>query len=166
MAVSSDILRTYVAPRAVMTGILARGAREEQALAYLAGACLLIFIAQWPRLARLAHYDDSVPFEALVWGALMGWLFIAPLMFYGLAGLAHLAARMAGRPSTGLRARLALFWSLLAASPLWLLHGALTGFLGTGTLTLLVGLAMLAAFVSIWWITMRTALDHAAPPNA
>lgn len=166
MAVSSDILRSYVAPAAVMRGILAQGPREERALAYLAGACLLIFVAQWPRLARIAHYDESVPFEALVWGALMGWLFMMPLVFYGLAGLAHLAARIAGWPSTGLRARLALFWSLLAASPLWLLHGAMAGLAGTGTLTLVIGLAMFAAFLTIWWMSMRAAVLEPARSSA
>jgi hypothetical protein len=166
MAVSSDILRSYVAPGRVMRGILARGAGEERALGYLAGACLLIFVAQWPRLARIAHYDDAVPFQALVWGALMGWIFIAPLLFYALAGLAHLVARGVGLPSTGLRARLALFWSLLAASPLWLLHGALTGFIGTGTITLIVGLAMLAGFLAIWGTTMRAAVVEPARPSA
>lgn len=166
MAISTDILRSYVAPGAVMRDLLARGPREERALAYLAGACLMIFVAQWPRLARIAHYDDAVPFEALVWGALMGWLFIAPLLFYGLAGLAHLGARFAGWPSTGLRARLALFWSLLAASPLWLLHGALTGFLGTGTPTRVAGLAMLGGFLAMWWMTMRAAVVEPARPSA
>lgn len=166
MAVSTDILRSYVAPGAVMRDILRRGLREEQALAYLAGACLMIFVAQWPRLARIAHYDDAVPFEALVWGALMGWLFIAPLLFYALAGLAHLGARIAGWPSTGLRARLALFWSLLAASPLWLLHGAMTGLVGTGALTRVIGLAMFAAFLTIWWKNMRAAVVEPTRPSA
>ena len=166
MAISTDILRSYVAPGAVMRDLLARGPREEQALAYLAGACLMIFVAQWPRLARIAHYDDTVPFEALVWGALMGWLFIAPLLFYGLAGLSHLAARFAGWPSTGLRARLALFWSLLAASPLWLLHGALTGLLGAGTPTLIAGFAILGGFLAMWWMTMRAAVVEPARPSA
>jgi hypothetical protein len=88
------------------------------------------------------------------------------LLFYALAGLVHLLARLAGWRSTALRARLALFWSLLAASPLWLLHGALTGFLGTGTLTLVIGFVILAAFVTIWWMTMRAALLEPSETNA
>lgn len=166
MAVTSDILRSYVAPGAVMRSILARGPGEERALAYLAGACLLIFVAQWPRLSRQAHYDDSVPFQALIWGALMAWLFIAPLLFYGLAGLVQLAARALGRPGRGLALRIALFWSLLAASPMWLLYGALTGFLGPVALTHVAGVAMLAVFLVIWAMMTRIAMLEPAGGSA
>lgn len=166
MAVSSDILRSYVAPGRVMRAILARHPGEERALAFLAGACVLIFVAQWPRLARQAHYDDAVPLQALIMGALMGWIFIAPLLFYALAGVAGLAARAFGLAISGPRMRLTLFWSLLVASPLWLLHGALTGFLGTGQITLVVGLAMLACFFLIWALNIRAALLEPAGHSA
>jgi hypothetical protein len=88
------------------------------------------------------------------------------LLFYALAGLVHLLARLAGWRSTALRARLALFWSLLAASPLWLLHGALTGVFGPGSVTLIIGLVILAAFLTIWWNTLRAALLEPAKTNA
>ncbi len=35
-------------------------------------------------VAREAHLDDTVPLDALLGGALMGWMFIAPLALYGL----------------------------------------------------------------------------------
>ncbi len=100
MAVSADILRSYRAPRAVLRDRLARGphaGREGRALVYLMIACGLIFVAQWPRLARQAHLTDEVPFEALMAGALFGWMFLAPLFFYAVGALLGLALRIVRR---------------------------------------------------------------------
>lgn len=133
-----------------MRRLLAMGPREDRALMYLFLACGLIFVAQWPRLRREAFYDDSVPFDALVGGTLLGWLFIAPLFLYALAGLSRLVARALGGKGTGFTARLALFWSLLAAAPMWLLHGLVAGFIGPGPQMSLTGALALAVFVIFW----------------
>lgn len=150
MTVSMDILRTYRAPRAVFREKLARGTREDRALATLIGACALIFVAQWPALSRQAYLDPSVPFDARMGGALMGWLFIAPLAAYVIAAASHLVARLAGGRGTWFGARLALFWALLAASPLWLLNGLVAGFVGAGAALDAVGLLAVAAFLVFW----------------
>ena len=96
MALTQDILATYRGPRAVMRKHLGLGLREDRALMFLAIACVLIFVAQWPRLRREAFLDDAVPFNALLGGALMGWLFIAPLALYAIAALSHPIARALG----------------------------------------------------------------------
>jgi len=44
--------------------ILAQGPREDRALATLLGACVILFIAQWPFHARAAYLDPSIPLEA------------------------------------------------------------------------------------------------------
>lgn len=152
MALTDDILRSWRMPDRMMRQLLAEGRREGRALAFLIGACLLIFLAQWPRLARLAQQDPEIPFQAWVAGAMMGWLFIAPILLYGAAALVQLACRLVRRPIGGYAARLALFWALLAASPLWLLNGLLAGLLGPGLATSLVGLVTLAAF---FWLLLR-----------
>ena len=59
MSVALDILRTFRAPRAVLRKRIASGAREDRALAILMGACLLIFVAQWPRLSREAKRSSE-----------------------------------------------------------------------------------------------------------
>ena len=150
MAVSSDILRTYHAPRRVVREKLANGEREDRALATLIGACVLIFVAQWPLLSRQAYLDPSVPLDARMGGALMGWLFIVPLAAYVIAAASHLLARLLGGRGTWFGARLALFWALLAASPLWLLNGLVAGFIGPGAALNLVGLLAVAAFLLFW----------------
>jgi hypothetical protein len=146
MAMSERILRSYFHPRRAMRELLAGGRREDRALAHLMGACLLIFVAQWPRLAREAHLDEEMSLRGLMAGALFAWLFLAPILFYGLAALVHLGARLAGLRSSHYSARAVTFWSLLAVSPLWLVQGFFTGLLGPGMATALLGFGVLAAF--------------------
>jgi hypothetical protein len=150
VSVIADILHAYRRPRAAMRRHLAAGAREDRALGFLVLACLLIFVAQWPRLARQAHLDDAVPLQALIGGALMAWLFIAPLAFYAIAAVSAAVARMMGGRGDWFASRLALFWSLLVISPLLLVNGLLAGFLGAGGASMMVGLVVLALFLYLW----------------
>src|SRR6056297_2821412 len=107
--------------------------REERALVYLLGACLVIFMAQWPRLQREAVLNpDAPPLDAQIGGALFAWMFLMPLVFYLVAALSHIVARLLGGRGTWYRARLALFWTLLAVSPLMMLYGLVAGLVGEG----------------------------------
>lgn len=159
MAISSDILRSYRAPRAVLRERLALDRREGRALVYLMIACGLIFVAQWPRLARQAHFSDAIPFDGLMAGALFGWLFLAPLFFYLVGALLGLVLRFLRRGADPFAARLALFWALLAVSPLFMVQGAIAAVTGPGALALVSGLAVLVAFVVILLAGLRAALD-------
>ncbi len=124
---------------------------------YLVLGCSLIFVAQWPRLSREAYLDPSVPLDARIGGALMGWLFLVPLAAYGIAAATHLAARLFRGAGTWYSARLAFFWTILATSPAWLFHGLVAGFIGPGPAHTVVGALLLLAFVSIWGICLREA---------
>ena len=158
MAITRDIARSYRAPRAVMRRLLDAGQREDRAIAYLMGACFVIFIGQWPRLRREAVLNpDGPPFDAQVGGALFAWLFLAPLMFYGIAALSHLAARLLGGRGTWFGARLALFWTLLAVSPLLLLYGMVAGLVGEGIELQITGAGVALAFALIWGISLSEA---------
>ena len=128
MSVVLDILRTYRAPREVQARRMAGAPREDRALAVLLAGCAVIFIAQWPRLARESHLDAGVDLEARLAGALFAWLMIMPLVFYVLAFVLHLILRGIGHAVSGYAVRMALFWAVLAAAPLWLLSGLLAGF--------------------------------------
>lgn len=159
MSLSADILRSWRSPRAVIRARLARLDGERSALFYLMTACLLIFVAQWPRLSREAASGGEIPFEGLMAGALFGWLFLAPLFFYATAWLLGMALRLV-RPGTPFPAvRLALFWALLAVSPLVLIQGALAALAGPGALALLSGLMVLALFMAILGAGLRVALE-------
>jgi hypothetical protein len=72
------------------------------------------------------------------------------LIFYMLAAGTQIILRvMRGRPS-GYSTRLALFWALLASSPLVLLHGLTAGFVGEGIELRIVGLVWLCVFLWFW----------------
>lgn len=157
MAVTTDILATYRRPRAVIRAKLAQGVREDRALALLLGGCLMSFVAQWPALARAAHEHPEVPLDARLGGALMGTLFLLPLIGYGLAAISHLAARLAGGQGSAYGARLALFWTFLAISPLMLFHGLIAGFVGPGPGALAVGILVLVVFLTLWGILLHEA---------
>ncbi len=163
MSVTGNILMSWRAPQTVMRRLLADGPREDRALTYLMGSCFVIFLAQWPRLAREAHFNDEVPLQAMLGGALFGWLFLAPLILYGLAAAIRLLMVALRRPISWFEARLALFWGLLAASPLWLLNGFLNGVIGPGAITGIIGLGILGAF---FWLLAQllaaTALEARA----
>lgn len=149
-SVTQRMLASWRSPRGVMRAMLAGPVREDRALVLLMVACLIMFVAQWPGLGRAAHFDPSVPLDARLGGALMGTLFLVPPLAYALAGLTHLAARAFGGQGSWYGARLALFWSLLAVSPLMLLQGLVAGFIGPGTGASVLGLVVLAGFLFQW----------------
>lgn len=152
MSVVLDILRTYRAPRETIARRIGPEAREDRALAVLMGACVTIFVAQWPRLAREAHLDASIGLDARLAAALFAWLFVAPLLFYAIALVAHAALRLSGRTVGGYAVRMALFWGLLAATPMFLLTGLAAGFVGQGPALTLVSALAFAALV-VFWVT-------------
>lgn len=157
MAITTEILCSYRTPGAVVRRRLSEGVREDRALAVLMAACLIIFVAQWPRLAREAHFDPTVPLDARLGGALLGWMFLAPLFFYLLAALSHLVARLFGGRGSHHTARVALFWSLLAAAPLFLLNGLIAGMIGPSLAVTVTGIVVLAVFLTIWFLSLAEA---------
>lgn len=166
MGVSADIVASWRRPRAVMRRLLAMGVREDRALAFLIGACGLIFVAQWPDLSRQAFLDPSVPLQARIGGALFGWLFWAPVLLYALAALSRILAMALGGHGTWYGARLALFWALLASTPGWLLHGLVAGLIGPGPAETLVGAGLLFAILALWGICLREAESNPAGRGA
>lgn len=154
MAVTLDIVESWRRPRVVMRRKLAEGLAEGRSLAVLMGACTLIFVSQWPPLARQAHFDPSVPLEGLLGGRLFAVIFVAPLMFYTLAAVAHGVSRLFGGRGPAAATRFALFWALLAVSPAMLLHGLLLGFLGPVPGVTVAGYGVLLAFLYIWVASM------------
>jgi hypothetical protein len=156
MSITAQILRTYRSPGSVVRGQLSRGQREDRAFLVLMLACALIFVGQWPRLAREAHLMDQ-PVDILIGGALMGWIFVAPLLLYGVAAISILVLRALGRRPAPFAARFALFWALLSAAPLWLLYGLVAGLAGPGAPLALVGTLALAAFLWFWWAGLAAA---------
>jgi hypothetical protein len=184
MAVTRDIPRAWVRPRKTVADLLAREPGERVAFVYLAAASVLGFVSQLPRLvresrepnpnfdaqlveeARQAGMDVSdvvgLKFDAFISGAIMSWIFVVPILMYFLAWIIHGIARLIGGRGTGLRVRVAFFFSFLAVTPVLLLLGLTSGFVGPGPAETLVGLLLVSGFI---WISLN-ALHAAEKPDA
>jgi len=163
MAVTNDIIRTWRRPRQVMRDLLDQGKREDRAIAYLMISCLLIFVAQWPRLRRTAEgfepstWPSDVNFEGMLTYTFYGVVIILPLAMYGLAALSRLVAMPFGGNGSWYSARLALFWTMLATAPLTLLYGLVRGLIGPGIQSSVLGAIWVIAFGFIWVQSLREA---------
>lgn len=149
LSVAGDIFAAWGAPRRVFRRRAGAAPREDRALVVLMAACLLIFVAQWPRLSRQA-FETGADLQPLIGGALFGLLFLAPLALYAIGTLTHLLARLLGGGASAYAARFALFWALLAATPLWLFWGLIAGFIGPGAAMSAVGLVAFGLFLWLW----------------
>ena len=154
MPVTNDIIATYRGPGRVMQRLMSAGTREDRALVFLMIGCGVVFIAQLPRLSREAYLGGQ-DLSMLMGGTLLAWLFLAPLGFYLLAGLTQLVMHLLGGQGGGYGARLALFWALLATSPLVLLHGLVAGLIGPGPGLQAVGALWVAMFLWFWLSGLR-----------
>ena len=163
MGLVADIAESWRAPRRVMRRHLDSDAGEGRPLMMLMLASALGFVAQMPRLAREAHLDPQVPFEARLAGAFFGLVCLAPLAFYGLAALSRIVARAAGSAMGWHGARVALFWALLAASPVALLHGIATGLGGDGPVAPAIWVIHLGMFLYLWFAGMAEAGRNPEP---
>ena len=155
MSIVRDILRTYRAPRDVQATRMQGPPREDRAMAVLFAGFFLIFIAQWPRLARESHFDPTIELNARLGAALFVWLMIMPLAFYVVSIVLTLILRAFGTGITGFQIRSALFWGLLASTPVWLFAGLLGGFApGPGfTLVSTLALALVLVFAGAGLMT-------------
>jgi hypothetical protein len=149
MTVSTDLVKTWWRPRAVLRQHLARGQSEPFALSFLLVFLILAFIGQWPGAAR----DAFLQGEASAWPRILptayGLLAAIPFL-YGLAALGHLAARAMGGQGSWYGARVALFWALATVGPLILLQGLISGMIGPGPALNAVNFLIAAAFLWLW----------------
>ena len=123
MALTSDIVATYKGPSRVVGRFLGQGRNEVRALLFVLIAGLLMFIAAAPYQAREAQLNPDGPLEVrLYWSAFL-FIFIVPLLLYGLAALVWVVTKVARMPVSGYEVRYTLLWALLASAPVKLLQG-------------------------------------------
>lgn len=153
MAVTADIVESWRRPRAVVRRHMERGRSEPFAFSLLVLFLILALIAQYPAAARVTMLDPAIPVSPQLVGKAMGLLATIPFL-YGLAALSHLVARAFGGQGGWYGARIALFWALLATSPLVLLGGIVAGLIGAGPQLLLVAGLTFAGFFFQWVIAL------------
>jgi hypothetical protein len=152
MAVTTDILASWRAPRAGVRRHLARGVSEPFAFTLLLVFLILTMIGQWPVAAREAFLAGEPSAMPRMLPRALAVLATIPF-WYALAALSRVMAGAVGGQGSWYSARIALFWSLAVVSPLMLLQGLVGGMIGPGPgLWLIVALVGLAFF---WlWLTM------------
>jgi hypothetical protein len=173
MGISADIWRSWRhGPGPVIREHVARGPGEARAFAFLMIGLFLVVLAQFPALSRdaaaaatgqalVTTLARSLPPEARTMDAMaaytiMPWLLLMPIVFYALALLAHGLSNLLGGHGTAFGARVALFWSWLAAAPVALLAGLMSAF-ADRTATNVTGILWIAVFAAFWWLSQREA---------
>ncbi|MHA3915030.1 hypothetical protein [Halovulum sp. GXIMD14793] len=114
----TDAFRAWGGFGASMRHQIALQPKEARILAYGLIACVVGFLASVPDALEQASgltEEDAIP--AVLIGRLFGALFFAPLFFYAVAAISGWIARLAGLDVSYYHMRLALFWSLLVATP-------------------------------------------------
>lgn len=159
MSVTTEILRTYRAPRDVVRRLFAEAETDDRpearALVFLLLGCFILFCGRIPGLfAADLTGPDSAPREALVTITLFLMMTVWPLFFLLMAGLVHLFARFVGGRGTHGRSRLAIAWTVLAVSPLALLRGMVEALIGPGPELLFADSLIALAFCAIWAISL------------
>lgn len=154
MAVTTDILSAWRAPRASIRRHLARGVSEPFAFALLVVFLILAFTGQWPVAAREAYLAQEP--SALPRLLARGLAALATIPFwYGLAALSRLAARALGGKGSWYGARLALFWALAVTGPLMLLLGLVEAMIGPGPQLLATRIVVGAVFLLLWLVMLH-----------
>ena len=158
MSLVGEILATWRDPAGPVGRLLAGPPREDRSLAMLIGACLMMYLARLPDLARAAVIDPTVSREARFGITFFVMLFMVPLLAYLLAAGSNLVLRALGRRGAASGARTALFWALLAVAPGVLLQGLASGLAGPGSVIAKgLGLTVFIAFGWFWVSGLRIA---------
>lgn len=152
MSVTQDIVEGWLRPKAVMQRHLARGVSEPFAFSLLVAFLVLSFVSLWPWLSRQTLLQPEVPMVQRLVAAGLALLATIPV-WYVLAALSRLIAKLFKGQGSFYSARLALFASLLCVTPGILLQGLVAGMIGQGRQLNLV--AALVGFGFLWiWLSM------------
>ncbi|MCU0802544.1 MAG: YIP1 family protein [Rhodobacteraceae bacterium] len=153
MPLTTDLVESWRRPRKVVRRHLDRGRSEPFAFSLLAVFLILAFIAQWPVAQRAAFEDGNSPLAPRLLAIALALLATIPL-WYGLAALSRVIARAFGGRGTWYGTRIALFWSLVAVTPVMLLQGMVAGMIGPSPGLTVVQVFAGLAFVVFWGLAL------------
>lgn len=156
MSASTELVASWRHPRAGLRRHLARGVSEPFAFTLLLIFLILAFVGQWPLAAREAYLAGEASALPRILPRALAVLATIPL-WYGLAALSRLVARVLGGKGSWYSARIALFWALASVSPLMLLQGLVAGMIGPGPALLAVSVLSGLAFLGLWLTMLHEA---------
>ncbi len=156
MTVTTDLVASWRSPRAAVRRHLARGVSEPFAFTLLLVFLILAFVGQWPAAAREAYLADEPSAAPRILGRGLAVLATIPL-WYGLAAVSRVIARVMGGQGSWYAARIALFWALATVGPLMLLQGLVIGMIGPGPALWAVNFGVGLAFLWLWLTMLHEA---------
>lgn len=162
MSVTRDMTTSYRAPGRAFSRQLREGVSEARVLSYLMIACFVIFVSRLPQLARDSYFDPSIPLDARVGAAILGWLFFIPLAAYAISFVLVVLQKLVRMRAHAFTTRMALFWALLVSTPLWLLQGLVSGLIGLGPALTVVNCVLLAVYSIVLIACLRAASHYLA----
>lgn len=151
MSVTLDIVESWRRPRVVVRRLLGQGRSEPFAFSLLVAGLILLYLSLTPFLAREAYFHPDQPLTQRLLAAALAMGATVPL-WYVLAALGHLGARVFGGKGSFYGGRIALFWALVAASPALLVSGLVRGMVGSVDW---LGALTAVAFVLFWGIMLH-----------
>ena len=154
MALTADILESWRRPRAVVRRLREAGKSEPFVFTFLFVFLLLAFVAQAPYLSRQATLNPEVVLIPSLFGAALGLLALIPV-FYLLAALGHLVAKLMGGTGGYYDGRLALFWALTCITPAMLFLGLVRALAGDGPAITGIGMAIFIVFITLYSLMLR-----------
>lgn len=148
------LAEAYLRPRRGMARAAASGLSEGRAFGHLLLACGIAFLASVPNaLGTAGRLDMADAAQAALSAHLFAFLFVAPLLLYGLAAGLHLVARAFGGRAGYLGARAAVARSALLGAPIAL--GVTLAGLALGQA--LPGLSLLSFAGFAYWLWLLAA---------
>jgi hypothetical protein len=154
MALTSDIVESWRRPRVVVRRLQARGRSEAFVFTFLFVFLLLALTSLAPYLSREASLHPEVPLMPRLLAAALGMLVLIPV-FYLLAALGHLVARLMGGTGGYYEGRLALFWALVAITPAMLLYGLVRAFADGSVGVPVIGFLTFLLFIVLYTVMLR-----------
>lgn len=154
MALTSDIVQSWRHPRSVVRRLRGAGKSEPFVFTFLFVFLLLAFVANAPYVSRQATLNPEVALIPGLFGTALGLLATIPL-FYLLAALGHLVARLMGGKGGYYDGRLALFWALACISPAMLVLGLARAFLGDVAAITGLGFVIFFGFIALYSVMLR-----------
>lgn len=154
MALTADIVESWRRPRAVIRRLRGAGRSEPFVFTFLFVFLLMALVALAPSLAREATLHPETALPQRLFGAALGVLALIPV-FYLLAALGHLVARLMGGRGSFYDGRLALFWALTTITPAMLFLGLVRGFMGDIAFATGLGFTIFLVFIALYSLMLR-----------
>ncbi|NBZ85975.1 hypothetical protein [Stagnihabitans tardus] len=153
MPLTRDIVESWKAPRRVIRRHQARARSESFLFALLFVFLLLAMVSVAPFLARQAVIEAK-PLPPYILAACFGALVSVPV-FYLLAAVGHLTAKLMGGTGGFYDGRLALFWALVTTTPALLLYGLVRAMAADSPATPFLGLGVFLIFLGFYSVMLR-----------